>query len=245
MSSPLPSAELALSRSQSAVVHVKRKNAVTQRVRYLLSCAGALAVTANASQAETYAIDPVHTRVVFAVEHAGFSKAMGAISGSTGTLHFDQGDWPSAQLDVTVPLKQLDMGNPKWNAAVFATNLLGVKRYPEARFVSRAVDLANADQARVCGDLTLHGVTRPLCMDVTFNALKRHPLPPFRRTVGFSATGTLSRRQFGIDAWPAVIGDEVRLIIEAEAVRCHSGTPAAYAADDREPAEPAATNSPH
>jgi hypothetical protein len=56
-------------------------------------------------------------------------------------------------------------------------------------------------------------------MDVTLNALKRHPLPPFRRTAGFSATATLSRAEFGIDAWKSVIGDSVELRIEAEAVR--------------------------
>jgi hypothetical protein len=71
----------------------------------------------------------------------------------------------------------------------------------------------------VCGDLTLRGVTAPLCLEVTLNAHKRHPLPPFRRTIGFSATGTFSRSAFGMDAWKSVIGDSVELRIEAEAVR--------------------------
>ena len=56
----------------------------------------------------------------------------------------------------------------------------------------------DATHAKVCGELTLRGVTRPLCLDVTLNAVKRHPLPPFRRTAGFSATGALSRADFGI-----------------------------------------------
>ncbi len=166
-----------------------------------------------------YTLDPVHTRVVFTVEHAGFSKAMGTISGSTGTLRFDRDDWRSAQLDVTVPLTRLDLGDDKWNTAVLGSNLLDGKRYPEARFVSSTIEPVDADHAKVCGDLTLRGVTRPVCMDVTFNALKRHPLPPFRRTAGFSATATLSRKEFGIEAWPTVIGDSVSLMIEAEAVR--------------------------
>ena len=66
---------------------------------------------------------------------------------------------------------------------------------------------------------TLRGVSREVVLDVTLNALKRHPLPPFRRTAGFSATTTLSRADFGISAWPSVIGDKVELRIEAEAVR--------------------------
>lgn len=74
-------------------------------------------------------------------------------------------------------------------------------------------------RARVCGQLELHGVTRPLCLDVTFNKLRHYPLPPFRTTAGFSATATLRRSDFGIDAWQSLVGDEVRLRIEAEAVR--------------------------
>lgn len=185
---------------------------------WTLACAGA----AQAAGPETYALDPVHTRVVFMVEHAGFSHAMGTISGSSGTLRFDRDDWRSAQLDVTVPLTRLDLGDAKWNAAALASNLLDGKRYPEARFVSTEVEPIDADHARACGDLTLHGVTGPVCMEVTFNALKRHPLPPFRRTAGFSAVATLSRKAFGIDAWPSVIGDEVTLLIEAEALRARA-----------------------
>ena len=63
-------------------------------------------------------------------------------------------------------------------------------------------------------------------VEVTVNAVKRHPLPPFRRTVGFSAVGALSRKAFGLDAWPSVIGDTVDLRIEAEAVRARNDEPA-------------------
>ena len=193
------------------------------RFRYLIACTLMCAATAGAAGPETYALDPVHTRVVFLVEHAGFSRAMGAISGSSGTLRFDRDDWRSAQLDATVPLTRLDLGDAKWNAAALASNLLDGKRHPEARFVSTQVEGVDAGHARICGELTLRGVTGPVCMDVTLNALKRHPLPPFRRTAGFSATATLSRKAFGIEAWPSVIGDEVTLLIETEAVRSRAG----------------------
>lgn len=204
------------------------------RFRCLLACALMCAGAAKAAGPETYALDPVHTRVVFLVEHAGFSRAMGAISGSSGTLRFDRDDWRSAQLDVTVPLTRLDLGDAKWNAAALASNLLDGERHPEARFVSTQVEAIDADHARACGELTLRGVTGPVCMDVALNALKRHPLPPFRRTAGFSATATLSRKAFGIKAWPSVIGDEVTLLIEAEAVRSRAG-PGEHDPDQREP----------
>ncbi len=179
----------------------------------------ALASPALARGPVAYALDPVHTRVMFAVEHAGFSQALGTLSGSTGTLVFDPDDWTTARLDVTVPLARTDLGDAKWNQAVLAGNLLDAERFPEARFVSTRIEPIAPDHASVCGTLTLHGVSRDLCLDVRLNALKRHPLPPFRRTAGFSATTSLQRSAFGITAWKSVIGDTVALRIEAEATR--------------------------
>jgi len=196
---------------------------------------------AQAFEPQTYELDPVHTRVLFAIDHAGFSKAMGTVSGTTGTLVFDRDDWSSARLDVRVPLERLDMGDAKWSDAVRASNLLDTRRHPDAHFVSTKIEPADADHAKVCGELTMRGVTKPVCMDVTLNALKRHPLPPFRRTAGFSATATLSRAGFGMTAWPTVIGDTVELRIEAEAER---GRGDAEAPDASTPVEPAASDAP-
>ena len=164
-----------------------------------------------------YHLDPVHTRVLFAVSHAGFSHALGTVSGSTGAVVFDPDDWSTARVSVSVPLARLDLGDARWNKAVGARNLLDVAAHPVATFVSTHVTGKDARHASVCGTLTLRGVAQDACLDVTFNQLKHHPMPPFRRTAGFSATTKLSRKAFGIDAWPNVIGDTVELRIEAEA----------------------------
>lgn len=177
---------------------------------------------AHAADPAHYRLDPVHTRVLFAIEHAGFSHALGTVSGSTGTLDFDPDDWTSARLHARVPLARADLGDAAWNRAALAGNLLDAERFPTAEFVSTTVEPLAPNRARVHGTLTLHGVSREVVLDVTLNALKRHPLPPFRRTVGFSATASLSRKAFGIDAWPSVIGDAVELRIEAEAVRARA-----------------------
>lgn len=186
-----------------------------------------------------YQLDPVHTRVLFAIEHAGFSSALGTISGSEGVLYFDPANWEDARLDVSIPMSRLDLGDGKWNDAALARNLLDGKRYPDARFLSTHVQPIDDRHARVTGLLTLRGVTGEIVLDVTLNALKRHPMPPFRRTAGFSATATLSRRAFGISAWPSMIGDEVQLRIEAEAVRARGGEDAQDPADEplHEPTE--------
>lgn len=171
------------------------------------------------AQAVRHELDPVHTRVVFAVSHAGFSNALGTVSGSTGELWFDPDDWTSARLEASVPMARIDLGNEKWNRAALAKNLLDAAAHPAATFVSTRVEPVDATHARVFGTLTLHGVSKEVMLDVVLNAAKRHPMPPFRRTVGFSAATMLSRKEFGIDAWPSVIGDAVHLQIEAEATR--------------------------
>ena len=193
--------------------------------RLLLLLCSLLPVAANAAN-ERYRLDPVHTRVLFAIDHAGFSQALGTVSGSEGVLDFDPQDWAAARLDVAVPITRLDLGDGKWNQATLARNLLDGERFPQARFVSSRVEPIDANHARVFGQLSLRGVSREVVLDVTLNTLKRHPLPPFRRTAGFSATTTLSRADFGISAWPSVIGDRVELRIEAEAVRDAGAEPA-------------------
>lgn len=191
------------------------------------------------AQALPYTLDPVHTRVMFAVDHAGFSKAIGTVSGSTGELWFDPDDWTTARLRATVPLGRIDLGDAKWNKAALGGRLLDADKYPTATFVSSGVEAVDPQHAKVRGNLTLHGVTREVVLDVVFNAAKRHPMPPFRRTAGFSATTALRRKEFGITAWSGMIGDRVELRIEAEAVRVRASQ-----AGDGEPGETESATTP-
>jgi polyisoprenoid-binding protein YceI len=190
----------------------------------------------------SYELDPVHTRVLFAVEHAGFSSALGTVSGSSGQLRFDPDDWSTARLEVSVPLQRLDLGDEKWNQAVRAGNLLDTEQFPTATFVSTRIEPIDPQHASVYGTLTLHGISKEVKLYVTLNALKRHPLPPFRRTAGFSATATLSRADFGIDAWKSVIGDRVELRLEVEATRTRVGNAdPAMDGDENDDGEPIPT----
>ena len=189
------------------------------------TCVLLLLPTAAMAEAARYELDPVHTRVLFSVSHAGFSKALGTVSGTTGELWFDAEDWSSARLTASVPMTRVDLGDEKWNKATLADKLLDVEEHPVATFVSSRIEPVDDARARVHGLLTLRGVERETVLDVTLNAAKRHPMPPFRRTVGFSATTTLSRKDFGIDAWPSMIGDEVELRIEAEATHRRGTAP--------------------
>lgn len=183
-----------------------------------IACLLAAASGMAQAQAESFQLDPVHTRVAFRIDHAGFSKAIGTFSGATGELSFDPEDWSTATLDVSLPLATLEIGDAKWRDKVLDRTFLDAGDQPAARFVSTRVEPGEPGQARVYGQLSLRGVSREVVLDVKLNALKRHPLT-LRRTAGFSATGTLRRSDFGMDAWRRLVGDEVELLIEAEATR--------------------------
>ena len=185
----------------------------------LLHAAAALVLCCTSSQAaeENFRLDPVHTRVAFQVSHAGFSQPVGSFSKVQGELSFDTDDWRSAKLTVRIPLATLDLGDGNWQARILDPTFFDAKRYPEAVFTSTRLEPVDATHARVTGLLQMHGASKPVTLDVTLNALKRHPLT-FKRTAGFSATGVLHRSDFGMDKWKNLVGDDVRLIIEAEAV---------------------------
>lgn len=204
----------------------------------LLAVAGATA-TANA-KTEHYKLDPVHTRVAFQVSHAGFSNPVGTFSGITGNLEFDEKDWSSAQLSVQIPLATLDLGDGEWQEKILDPTFFEARKFPEATFVSSHVESTGENTALVTGELSLHGVTRTVMLNVSLNQLKRHPLT-LKKTAGFSATTVLSRKDFGIDAWKSVVGDEVRLIIEAEAQRSgdRDDAPSAETVPEQEDKEPA------
>lgn len=188
----------------------------------ILTLVGGLASATVASAAPAdYTVDPVHTRIAFRVGHAGFSHALGTFSAPTGTLRFDADDWSTAQLTLAIPVVSLDLGDKDWNGKVLDGTFFDAGKIPQATFASTAVEKIGEARMRVRGDLTIHGVTRPVEFEATFNALKRHPLT-FRRTAGFSAVLEVSRKDFGMDAWKSVIDDRVEILVELEATRAHA-----------------------
>lgn len=176
-----------------------------------------LALLPAAGHAETWRLDPVHTRVLFVVDHAGLSQALGTLSGAQGVLEFSPDDWTGARVELVLPLASLDLGDADWRERVLDGTFLAAGRHPQARFVSTGVTAIDPTHATVHGLLTLRGVEAAVDLDVQVNAVKRHPITQ-RRTAGFSATARIDRRDFGMNAWPNVVGRHVELRIEAEAI---------------------------
>ena len=167
----------------------------------------------------TWRVDPVHTRIGIAVDHAGFSRSLATLSASDGWLWWDGQNPSTARVEIELEPGRLDFGDSRWNQAVHGRQLLDVQRHPRARFVSRQVLAQDDGSLRIEGELTLRGITAPVILQARLNGQRRHPMPPFRQTVGFSATGQLSRAAFGATAWADMVADSVELRIELEASR--------------------------
>jgi polyisoprenoid-binding protein YceI len=184
----------------------------------LALCCLLLAPLPARAEAARYELDPVHSRIVFLVQHAGFSRAIGTFSGISGELHFDPDAPAQARVEARVPIASLDLGDAKWRARILDPTFFDVKDFPTARFVSTSVDAGAAPLLRITGDLELHGVTREVVLEARLNRLDRHPLT-LRRTAGFSARTVLKRFDFGMRKWKKLVGEEVEVLIEIEATR--------------------------
>ncbi len=163
-------------------------------------------------------LDPTHSRVVFDVDHAGFSYSLATLSAPTGRLRYDPERWDGSEAEIELPLDRLDFGDDGWNRTMLGRRWFDAKAHPNITFRSTHVEAIDDANARVHGELRVRGVTAPVVLTVRRNGERRHPLT-LRRTVGFSATAELDRNVFGLDGSPNLIGRTVRVRIEVEAVR--------------------------
>jgi polyisoprenoid-binding protein YceI len=164
------------------------------------------------SQAGTYAVDPGHTQVGWRVSHMGFSNYAGGFSDVSGSLTLDPKNPAASKLSVKIPVASVTTTSAKLTDELKGDQWLDAGKYPTMTFVSTKVAPAGKDHAKVTGDLTLHGVTKPVILDVTLVGAGANPLNK-KYTVGFEATGTLKRSEFGVKTYVPLIGDELHLTI--------------------------------
>ena len=165
--------------------------------------------------AGAYRLDPEHAALLFKVDHLGFSQLVGRFNRFDASLEFDPANPGASRLAVEVDAASIDFGLLLFEEDLRGPDWFDVARYPQARFESRTIEVTGANTGRVTGDLTLHGMTRPVTLDVTFNG-GGESLLTGRYTLGFAAAGTISRSAFGLGAYAPAVGDEVVLEIHAE-----------------------------
>jgi polyisoprenoid-binding protein YceI len=165
----------------------------------------------------TYTLDPDHTDVVFTWNHFGFSNPSAHFGRVDSSLVYDSAHPENSSVTATIPLAGLETHVPKLNTHLASTDFFDAAKYPSITFKSTKVTVAGKDTLQVRGDLTVHGVTRPVLLDVTINKVGEHPIRKMA-AAGFDATTTLKRSDFGVAAYVPNVSDEIKVHISTEAV---------------------------
>jgi polyisoprenoid-binding protein YceI len=181
-----------------------------------VACAAALALASAPLYATTYTLEPDYTQGVFRWNHLGFSTPAAQFSQASGTLEFDQSDATKSAVKVTIPLSTLHTGVPALDEHFRSKDFFETTRFPTATFTSTTVEKGGAsNQLKVIGNLSLHGVTKPVTLDVTVLKLGTNPRNGVP-TAGFEATTTLKRSDFGLGKFVPQVSDEIRIQISSQ-----------------------------
>ena len=177
--------------------------------------AGHQSVEPTELRAGAFRLDPEHAVLLWKVDHLGFSTFVGRFDRLSGVLDFDPERPTAAALEVLVETSSVSTHLPELTAILRTASWLDTERFPEARFLGRAIKVTGPTTGIVQGELTLKGVTRPVSLDVTFNGGAPNLLTG-RDTLGFAASAVIDRSAFGISTLAPAIGREVTLEIHVE-----------------------------
>jgi polyisoprenoid-binding protein YceI len=171
--------------------------------------------TLSAQAAEPYTIDPKHTQVEFTWSHFGYSHITGRFDQVEGEFLFDAADPTKSTISVTIPIASLSTGVADLDTHLKSDDFFDAAQFPTATFRSTSVTAAGEGRLAVAGDLTIHGVTRPVVLAVTINKIAPHPMNN-KPTAGFDATLTIKRSDFGVDMYVPNVSDEIVIEITTE-----------------------------
>jgi polyisoprenoid-binding protein YceI len=191
-------------------------------MRFLTVVVSALVMmTAPAfAQIETYKLEKPHTQIIFSVSHLGFSHSYGKFTDYDGTIVFDRGQPEKSKVDVVIKTASIEMNDQKWNDHMKNADFFNVEKFPDMTFksINILLDKDDKNEAKISGELTILGVTKTVTLDVEFNKADKHPMKDIMMA-GFSATGKIKRSDFGMNYGLPMVGDEVEMIIEVEAIQ--------------------------
>jgi polyisoprenoid-binding protein YceI len=186
----------------------------------ILSSVLALAAPLALAQTSAWTTDPAHSEVDFTIRHGGVSNVHGRFGGVKGTLVYNEADITKSTVTVTIDTTTVNTGESPRDAHLKTDAFFDVAKFPTASFTSSGI-AKNGSKLTVSGNLTLHGVTKPVVLDVEGPSTPVEGMMDHKPHSGFSASTTISRTAFGIgNSFPAiVVGDEVKLTIELEIVK--------------------------
>ncbi len=187
-----------------------------------LLLASALAVTATvAAAADKYTLDASHSQVIFSYNHLGFSTTFGMFSGFEGEIMFDEGNPAASSVSVSMPTKSMFTGWEQRENHFMSDDFFGATDDDMISFVSTSIEVTGDTTAKITGDLTMNDITKSVVLDAVLNQAAPYPFGPNQGTptLGFDATTTLLRSDFGVGAFAPAVSDEVAVQISLEALK--------------------------
>ena len=183
----------------------------------LIGLTGLLLGSVAAAAPQDFVIDPAHTYATFEVSHLGISTQRGRLGNAVGTAVLDdvQG---TGEMTITLDAGSLSTGSQLMEKLLKGSSWFSAEQYPAITFTATSINFVAQKPSRIDGMLTLRGVTRPMNLTVTHYACTRLPFG-VRLTCGMDAQGVIKRSDFGMDSLLSFVGDDVKLLIQAEAVR--------------------------
>lgn len=172
-----------------------------------------------------WVLDPSHTLVEFSVKHMMIATVKGRFSGVEGVVYADLPDFTTAEVEATIDASTVDTREGQRDAHLRSADFFDVEQFPKLTFKSKRIE-RNGEDYRMIGDLTIRDVTREIALDVTFEGTNKDPWGNER--AGFSATGKVDRKDFGLkwntmlETGGVLVGDQVKINIEAELVKQNS-----------------------
>jgi polyisoprenoid-binding protein YceI len=164
-----------------------------------------------------YTIDSDHTQTLFSWSHFGFSNPTANFNDIKGSISFDSAAPDKSSVDVTIAVASIDTHVPALDEHLKKDDFFAAAKFPTITFKSIKVQgAAGQNHFKVSGDLTVHGVTKPVVLEATLNKAGEHPMSKVQ-TIGFNATTTIKRADFGIGAYVPNVSDEIKINITTEA----------------------------
>ncbi len=162
-----------------------------------------------------YVLDKAHGKITWTINHLGFSDYVGQFADVSANMKLDPANPQNSTVDAVVTMTSLGTLNPKLDDHLRSEEFFDVKKFPTAKFVSTGVSISGDKTATITGNLTMHGVTKPIVLSAAFNAAGQDPVT-HEYKVGFSGSGTIKRSDFGMNAYLPALADDVALDLEAE-----------------------------
>ncbi len=165
---------------------------------------------------ETYAFDPSHSQILFSYDHFGYSTNWGMFAGFGGEISYDKDDPAASSVTVSFPVRSMYTGWEDRFRQFMSPEFFDAAEDEAVSFTSTAIEVTGENTGRITGDLTLNGVTKSVVLDAVLNQAGENPIEQ-KPWLGFTATTTLVRSEFGLGSYAPFISDEVKVQISVEA----------------------------